>query len=359
MRILAIVLSACLGDGPAAPSSPGLDPATILLSMQENEQLYKNLDLKYDYTGTLLLDPKRVTMRSSLTVKKHFHNVTQDELYRGKSREVHDLTDGSHQDFSNNTEYDGKLTRTNSQEAIGNISDVRVPTSAWLTPHRMAFQEIPQDFSVADWLGFRSPVRTTPAYKAFSVTLKVLGRETIDDIACIKLESIWMRAKSTVLATRYLVWVAPERNYVPVKTETYYPAYSDTIPGVTYKASDFREVAPGQWFPYTGELNQLWFDDLQKQIVTPYSRGETSIIQAKLDPAYPVESFSDIPMPEEGTTYIFKGGEIVDTKYPVKPLPKGSGFFRTGAIWLGALLALGSLVMWTYQRYAMTSVGRG
>ena len=303
--------------------------ASVLEAMQTNELLYRNLDITYREELTSLIPEAKARPRSIRSSVRAYRVVTQQSKYRGTIQENCALLGGAKLDLLTDTGYDGSLTRTNLQNTVGNISDIREPTTRWNTPHRMAFQELPKDFMLSDFLAFRSSVRSLPEYKTFTVSTKLLGEESVGGIKCIKIESSWKRNNEKIAASRYIFWIASERNYLPLRAETYYPPYSDAIPLERYAVSDLRELIPGLWAPFEATLTQSSLDDLLKGVESPYSKLHTVIDEMKLDPNYSDDYFSNVPMPLDAPIYTLKGGQIIKTDFiPFKTTP--SVFRKSG-----------------------------
>ena len=187
--------------------------AKVLARMKENEALYQNLDLTYEQNLKLILPVSKLKGKNSKTASKSSHVVTQGERYYGKFVESFAWTDGTDQVLTFVMAFDGKTTRTNVQEKFGNIEHARAVTTNWLTPQRMAFLELPQDFALSDWIGFGTPVKLSPQYRAYSVSSRIIGEEKVDEIPCIKIETVYEKVNQKP-DTRFIYWVAPTRNYL-------------------------------------------------------------------------------------------------------------------------------------------------
>ena len=69
------------------------------------------------------------------------------------------------------------------------------------------------------------------------------GEEKVGSIQCVKLRcEIHEPTPENKLNTRRFLWLSPEYNYLPVKTEGFAIAYSDRLPLEIGLADDFREV---------------------------------------------------------------------------------------------------------------------
>jgi hypothetical protein len=292
--------------------APRID--SFLKAMKKSEQAFNDREMTYRFeVVSVHNDGKRPANTTILSIRD-YRLTTQGPLYKGIFREQHFFGDKTSKDLSSEVGYDGRLTRTNYQNAVGNKEEARVTTSSWLTPHRVAFPELPLDFTMADWIGHTPPVSTHPAFRSMRVTSKVLGTEQIDQVECVKLESTWTREGADVPRSRYVYWIAPSRGYLPLRVVTYDLPSSDKIPHVDARVSDLREIAPGCWVPYRMSFIQNRLDELSKGRESLGSRGELRISDIKLNPNYPPEYFSDVALPLHVPIHTIKGGEILNTE---------------------------------------------
>lgn len=79
--------------------------------------------------------------------------------------------------------------------------------------------------------------------------LEYRGIENVGDCRCCKLAVIEINEESGDVVRVNEFWLAPERNYVPLRVLTYDPEVSATIPIAEGVMSELTEMAPGVWFP--------------------------------------------------------------------------------------------------------------
>ncbi|HEV3342039.1 MAG TPA: redoxin family protein [Pirellulales bacterium] len=126
--------------------------------------------------------------------------------------------------------------------------------------------------------------------------VEYLGEETVDGLRCERLRLGFMYGTQTQPALQFFfLWLATDRNYLPVRSEHVDLAWSERLPrGVAY-ADDLREVAPGLWFPFHVVVigHDNWGRDGagSGQIVVHWRR-DRQIETVKLDPEAPEELFS-------------------------------------------------------------------
>jgi hypothetical protein len=114
-----------------------------------------------------------------------------------------------------------------------------------------------------------------------------------------------------IIAIRHL-WLATERNYLPVKTEAFDTDWSKTLPGEVGHMSDFREIAPGIWLPF--QRTTITYTDykLGKNKVVVNNIRETTLTKVDLNPRYDISLFRDIPIPDGTRVYEVKDDRIIN-----------------------------------------------
>ena len=142
------------------------------------------------------------------------------------------------------------------------------------------------------------------------------GDDVIDGLRCHRLkvfynEDRWKDDQGP--AVRFL-WVAPERNYLPIRSESH--ARGTRRPGGSPlrlgRAEDLREISPGVWFPFRviRDNNMPRIDpEIGKRKVA--NREVLTFQKAELDPHYDISLFRDIPFPDGAFVYEIENDKIV------------------------------------------------
>jgi thiol-disulfide isomerase/thioredoxin len=78
-----------------------------------------------------------------------------------------------------------------------------------------------------------------------------LGEEVVAGLECEKLRLGLLTGGSTEPTDGFFfLWLAKERNYLPVRAEHVDLSVSDRLPTAVYYVDDLRELRPGLWFPF-------------------------------------------------------------------------------------------------------------
>lgn len=138
----------------------------------------------------------------------------------------------------------GPVERT--QHEFGNLGRCRPDVVEMFRPHTAIF--------VGDWLRSDrlSSLLASQMYdKVNSYRLKVdyLGPERRDGFDCEKLWCAYDSGGGRPPASGFYLWLAKERNYLPIHFEAYL-LEDDRLPIGVGNVDDLREAAPGLWYPY-------------------------------------------------------------------------------------------------------------
>lgn len=121
-----------------------------------------------------------------------------------------------------------------------------------------------------------------------------LGTDRIDGLLCHKVRQDQISLKSRETSHAELLWLAEDRNYLPIRVYKYRLGWSLDVPVSQLSVDEFRELSPGVWFParmtYTkyGPLKINGLADRQWQL-----RETKKSASASVAPDYPVDYFSE------------------------------------------------------------------
>ena len=308
-----IAFCAC-GATVTAPCAVRANGATnevreIADNVRANEQLYRNIELvfrwKYD-----LREPDAEANRDAL---KHLDAgvrcVLQDGLLYFKIDGTAEGLDSKRASADTEQGFDGEYTRVYERRWIGNIHHGRFQDGRLPRPHTLIFRmgQMAKPLSaqlLASDYDERSAMR-----------VMYMGEEEIGGLNCAKLRlDAWPKDAAPPPREKMdysQLWLATDRNYLPVKTVGYVPGYSADLPIQIGVAEDLREIAPGVWFPFRVKVTV--FDELKlttgESVVS--NVYEYPFSTAELDPRYPKSLFSDVRFPKGTPVYEVQDGKII------------------------------------------------
>ena len=285
----------------------------LVENVRTNEELYANLEVRLRSTYQLG-KPDHPGINYNKSGNRSARFVYQDGMiYFRNDEEMKDLK-GIPERSDVLEGFDGKTTRLLEQNVIANIHEGKVEHPSLFRPHCLILQGAGVRFPLATLLRGGKDLRAHPPYNSATTLIRLEGDEIVDGLRCYKLRlshhlDSW---KSGAEDVRYL-WLARERNYLPVRTEFFAnPVRAGFQPGEVGTSTDFREISPGVWFPFHSTL--IVYNGMSLAAGQPLvaaSTTEFTIDQANLDPHYDVSLFQDVPFPDGVTVYVVKDDKVV------------------------------------------------
>lgn len=128
-----------------------------------------------------------------------------------------------------------------------------------------------------------------------------IGEETRRGLHCVVIrDAVTLQGQSEIHNYR-LIWLATERNYLPIRYEWYEPPWCPDLPTSIGLATDLREISPGVWYPF--DVTILAFEkwdqtDLSVGRLVLNWRTDFTIREASLNPEIPPDQFAGPTVPE-------------------------------------------------------------
>jgi hypothetical protein len=138
--------------------------------------------------------------------------------------------------------------------------------------------------------------------------------EVVDGLHAVKLraEQVVAQEPKTLASFRYL-WLAIDRNYLPIKTEGFIPRWSKTLPREVGRAMNFREISPGVWLPFHRSTVTYSEKNLAANKLIAINTNDVTLTKIDLNPHYDISLFRDIPFPNGTKVYEVKDGKILNS----------------------------------------------
>jgi peroxiredoxin len=243
----------------------------VLDKIRENEALYRSFQATIE-TDYRVLSPN-LNFGGAITLSQQIKRdvVRQGRRFRVSSHdEGHSSTGGTLVDQL--SAFDGTWSRSLSvTEFTGNAVAmnqgggelVRLPhgpqryaslrpaddlTWSDLAPHLLPFDRIGlrSAATLADWL----TAEVDTEYNQSKNEVTYLGSEIRDGLACDVLQLVTLfGGRADAMVSRRLIWVAKDRNYLPVRWEWREPRQNPTLPTGYTRIEALAEARTGVWFP--------------------------------------------------------------------------------------------------------------
>jgi len=327
----------------------------IIENVRSNEALYKDIEVvetkSYHANASAQMPSKALTG----DVTKSRYVMQQGKLY-SRMEEKGQTAGNSGIDRVSLLGFDGQYTRTRGGDTA-NVHEGKMNTCKIFQPHTWLLSHAHLCFPLSLYLDGDKAIATHPlagAYANITVRCSFARSEEIDGLRCCKLvcEMCAKKSPPEPYAVRY-VWLAEDRNYLPIKAIGFQFGYSKDIPLESASASDFREISPGIWLPFKRSL--VVNDEFQakKNQKTVVSNTEEELVEkAELDPRYGIELFRDIPVSDAPVVYDVKDGKIIRTRITQNPHPAATHWAWYIPIVVLVLIALGIGVRFFKKRNA-------
>jgi thiol-disulfide isomerase/thioredoxin len=283
--------------------------AEVIAKVRENEAKYADLEVKarmdYRHLGSDVFMEGIHTGQS-----RSQHSVLRGALAYFTSRGGYATVGGDHYDEAEVQAFDGAWTRGFDRSKQNGQEEQR-----WASLRRGGMGKAegrddgipvfrPHTFLVRDdWIyGPLGDLLVSPWHdkrNKYRLRFRYCGEEEFDGHPCVKL-----RGEVTVREGHpphgYMAfWLAADQNYIPIKLEHYGGNFGlSPVPGGIYRCDDFREIAPGIWYPFRSTLLSFnnWVPTSQRRISLQWRRVYT-VESATLAPKVDDALFHDVIVP--------------------------------------------------------------
>jgi len=301
---------------------PAMEMQELIAEVEAQEELYRNIEVRLRFEYRSFHEPWQGQLCSGGTVLSKasevcaIHGVLQDGMFRvdvdaeavvGPERKA-DRQRSSRR-------FDGTLSRVLMQDMkVANIIDEPSYERFPIRPHMFLYTSQHLPYALSALLKGRSAIDATAAFRhrgPYPVA-EIAGFEQQNGLIChvVTLRFVPEDAKAPSRVER--LWLAIDRNLLPVRYEEYQPNVSATLPDCVGTVDELHQIQPGVWMP-ARVVKTLY----NRQILRETGRqqpGWQSIITvefARLDPQYPVSYFNTLEIPEGTYVYHVRQKKIV------------------------------------------------
>lgn len=379
LELLCLTAAVCVVGGHTDPALPSLEE--VIANVRANEELYKNLEFVLVKSYRINPERKDVPPFIARASRERKRVVLQGQYFLVEGESDITSSDGSESLLWWTKEgYDGDLTRRwfGSSRAdiarIANIHHSRFESCALTHPHVWLLARSFVCFPLSTYFRGSQAVwahESGGMWRDADLEFQVVGFEELDGLTCIKVAGYvypYDRDKGCRLpgkpASCSYLWLAIERNYLPVRDEYYLPPPHNSVCCGKRRASDFKEIAPNLWLPH--RLEDVAYDPylLEKEgRLSLLNEEEVRVELVRLHPNYQKSFFSDISIPDGTTVYEFgQNGELL-RNYTQGEFPRRSELIRLGwnVLWIVAALAalafVGLVLVGKYRRRSREGSG--
>lgn len=293
IRLLATICIV-LATGKLLPSGePALQEIIERLRAYEKRTARLEMILRMDYDNAGFLRGEGPGKGgSAATTSSTSRVVVQDECYYMSRRSQMLTLDGDRKVQSMITAYDGQITRF-AYSRLNKIQEYRGPAQPERIPR-------PDTFFILDWgcpMPFSAFLAASKIKSDTDTSWKVEREEMVNGLRCVRLRN--ERSFRGGTPSRAYFWLARDRDFLPVKMESFNSRFSETHPVARDQVRELREASPGIWIPW--QVRHTRFDDRSVQKGTPivHQQIDWTVKEVVLDPKHSVEFFRDIQLGDE------------------------------------------------------------
>jgi len=289
----------------------------LVQNVRSNEELYETLDFAFDEEYELVRDAAQKDIVKGGLFQRRI--VFQPGRYFGEELRRSSSVAGARDRTRQTESYDGQVTRQIFENPGGTIVNIHkgfVVQSTIYRPHTLlltrAFigRKTLTEYLTSEKLDERG------RHRVF-----VEGEETVNGLRCTHVRSERGVGEPSVSGTIRHIWLAQDRNYIPVKTVGLALGYSSTIPLEEREVSEFQELAPGVWCPRAARYDVYYEIDASEGRKVLSNRAQLKVTKAVLDPRHDDAFFRDVEIPPRALIYEIENGKVTRDYRQADPPP--------------------------------------
>lgn len=271
---------------------------------------YRHGDEENSYLESNLIRTvsSKTTVRNLLTQGKFFREENAargNERLATSSSQMIVAFDGNWRRQFNNDRFNDRpqLSASLQKGSAGRLSVDR--------PHLALLENFTDGPSLADYLaGVEAAPRSRGRRQA-----EYVGDDVINELVCHKLSVDQFAGQSPEPTLSSTIWLARDRNYLPVRHDSYRPARSAKLPDAVSLVLELREGRPGLWFPDRVAIMKLRNFEAtgacENRVIVSWRRDQ-EISSLDLNPNPDPTLFSELNVPQ-GTDVVIldEQGDVV------------------------------------------------
>lgn len=326
MRIVAILSLVVISSSATIAAEEFED---LIRDVEGNERLYDNLQLSltklYDLAANVAVtysvdEQEYITSEHRLSIslntgqfRRHETGIHYTLLEKG-STEVIDAFDGdSHLHFYKYTSENvmtGEQLRT---QSAGQISDEPPSLTNLARPHMFLLESGCPKVPLSTYLKGREAVLAHPNPSFVSggdIEVQLLGVAEFQELECVRI--LIDTVINGVPYNGWELWLAPERNLIPVRKVAYTYRWSNDVPLAESTVDEWKEIRPDIWFPIKAHTDAYDFRTVQEEGKTKLRwRKQYDVESVSLEPKTNPATFNELEFPAGTKLRTIKDGVVV------------------------------------------------
>lgn len=291
--------------------------AEIVECLKSNETLYRNI--QFVYYEKYRISPESPWRILENNIDSAVHEIRY--FQNGSLVKFHDdyqATTSRGVPFNHKIDvtYDGKsILRMVNESVVNDDADPPSPRD-YLYPHSLLGKNLlMMDFPLHDFIAGGEAMKKYKRLESFDFSTRVLGFETVLNEECVKIqvEARSKRGDGSESWERTTIWLAVEKNHLPVQFETRKSKLDGEIACVG-RVDRFIKLDHGIWFPI--EMTSHGYDEFEymKSKKHQFSNDiRLEIRDVVLNPKFPEGFFRRESIPSGAVVHKIREGKIVET----------------------------------------------
>ena len=338
----------------AKPADAAKSLDAIIDNVRQNEALYENIDVLMQTTYKNLKEiPKDKGNPGKDNFKEYKHrqysirSVRQDGMFRTEMTGKTMFADKTASDKNRVRMFDGEKTRVAVGNRVGNVITGRSEGGDLMRPHMFFLRP----------MGIVAPLSTyLQGHKAMAACPTVTWRpsRTLENTYQGEAEFQGLKCHKVWITTlfkgkphdRWELWLAEDRNYIPVRLVGYTFRFSKDIPVAIGTVSQWRQLKPGIWFPLG--IRVTVFDMLKVQREgkhVPIWQEDYVAQEVSLEPKYDVAFFRDLEFAAGTAVYEVNASGDITSSYRKGAPESPGGPERSSTRWLLVIVSIVLIVL--------------
>ena len=147
-------------------------------------------------------------------------------------------------------------------------------------------------------------------HDGYAMTIEYLGDEQAEGLFCHKLKCA---LPTNGKVDKYiLLWLARDRNLLPVRKEWHELRHSETLPTGVFRVTELREIRPGLWFPFKATDVAYRKEELRNDPALLQWQRDVQIEKVALAPPADGKLFGIVNVPKGTLVYVAdRGGKTI------------------------------------------------
>ncbi len=317
MCVNTAIMLLCLPALGVADADGSEELKKLCSAMRENEALYADLEIRYRRILKAKEPPPKDRGTTWRRAEDKVWVVSQSPWYFCRMEHDWEYHDGKREQKASEYGFDGEWSRMNYRGEYGNIVNGPVLDVAFHLPHRWGIVDM-DNLPLVDYFEWSPTLKVERRLQELCEGSKVqlLGEEDLDGLQAIKVRFEFVTRGGRANNRFFLIWIVPDRNYLPARSEQYLSTASDEMAEHTVRVLSWREALPGIWMPERCEAVLCDVEAIRKGQRVVTARKNYYLDSVQFSPNRPTEFFRNVEMPVDNVVYTVVDGEIVKEEWP-------------------------------------------